>query len=266
MIIIGEKINSTLKAVRGAIESRNSSFVIDLAQKQYDAGCDYIDINAGELPSKEEEHLEWLVSTIQSSVDAPFSIGFRSPAALQKALEANKNGKPLVNYISEESTRYKSVLPLVLEYNTGIIALCIDDSGMPETADERLSIASKLINRLTSEGVKPGDIFIDPLVRPVASGSHYGTVAIDTFRRVKAEFPEVHLTCGISIISMGMPARKLMNQAFLVASTSAGLDSAIMDPLDKRLMSLVYASEVLLGIDNFCMNYNMKYREGMFDL
>ena len=104
------------------------------------------------------------------------------------------------------------------------------------------------------------------MIRPVATGSHYGTVALETIRRVRSEFPEVHITWGLSNISFGLPARKLMNQAFIIAAMACGLDSAILDPLDKRLMAYIYAAEALLGKDDFCMNYLEKYREGFLDL
>jgi cobalamin-dependent methionine synthase I len=198
-------------------------------------------------------------------IDAPFAIDSPNPKALKKGLEANKNGKPIINSITDEKERFNAVLPLVVEYKTGIIALCMDDTGMPETVTDRVVIAERLIEKLTREGVALNDIYIDPMVRPIGTGSHYGVVAIETIRKVKAEFPEAHIACGLSNISFGIPARKLMNQAFLVAAVCAGMDGAIMDPLDNKLMSFLYASEALMGLDDFCMNYMMKFREGVLE-
>lgn len=265
MIIIGEKINSTLKSVRPAMENYDAAAIQDLAKKQYDAGAAYIDVNAGMFYNDEPERLEWLIKTIQEVIDAPFSIDSPNPKALKKGLEANRNGKPIINSITDEKERYNSILPLILEYKTGIIALCMDDTGMPETVDDRVTIAERLIGKLTKEGVAPGDIYIDPMVRPIGTGSHYGTVAIETIRKVKIEFPEAHIACGLSNISFGIPARKLMNQAFLVAAVAAGMDGAILNPLDNKLMSFLYASEALMGKDDFCMNYMMKFREGLLE-
>ncbi|MCX7841981.1 MAG: methyltetrahydrofolate cobalamin methyltransferase [Clostridia bacterium] len=266
MIIIGEKINSTLKAVRPAIENNDAAFIQDLAKRQYDAGAAYIDVNAGMFHDCEAEKVDWLINTIQDAIDAPFSIDSPNSAALESGLKANKNGKPIINSITDEKDRYNSVLPLVIKYNTAIIALCMDDNGMPETVDERVTIADRLISKLTKEGVALADIYIDPMVRPVGTGSHYGVVAIETIRKVKAEFPQAHIACGLSNISFGIPARKLMNQAFLIAAIGAGMDGAIMDPLDRRLMSFVYTAEALFGLDNFCMNYLMKFREGLLEV
>ena len=266
MIIIGEKINSTLKAVRPAIESYDAAAIKELAKRQYDAGATYIDVNAGMFVGEEPERLVWLINTIQEELDAPFAIDSPSPKAVEAALKANKNSKPIINSITDEKARYDAIMPLIAEYKTGVIALCMDDTGMPETTDDRVAIAERLVGKLTKEGVALNDIFIDPLVRPVGTGSHYGVVAIETIRKVKAEFPEVHIACGLSNISFGIPARKLMNQAYLIAAMAAGMDGAILDPLDKKLMSFIYAGEALLGIDDYCMNYITKYREGELEV
>ena len=266
MIIIGEKINSTLKSIRPAMENYDTAAIQELARKQHAAGATYIDVNAGMFFNDEPERLEWLVKTVQEAVDAPLAIDSPNPKALERALKANKNGKPIINSITDEKERYESVFPLVLEYKTGIIALCMDDGGMPETTEERVKIADRLIAKLTRGGVLLSDIYIDPMVRPIGTGSHYGIVAIETIRNVKKEYPEVHIACGLSNISFGIPARKLMNQTFLVAAMTAGMDGAILDPLDKKLMSFLYATEALLGLDDFCMNYMAKFREGALEV
>lgn len=266
MIIIGEKINSTLKAVRPAIEKYDAAYIQELARKQHLAGASYIDVNAGTFFDDEPERLKWLVETVQEAVDAPFAIDSPNPKAIEKALQANKNGKPIINSITDEKERYESIIPLVVEYKTGIIALCMDDTGMPETTEERVNIAERLIEKMRSKGVNLPDIYIDPMVRPIGTGSHYGIVALETIRQVKTKYPDVHIACGLSNISFGIPARKLMNQAFLVAAMTCGMDGAILDPLDKRLMSFLYATEALLGKDDFCMNYMTKFREGALEV
>jgi 5-methyltetrahydrofolate--homocysteine methyltransferase len=265
MIIIGEKINSTLKSIRPAMESRDVSAIQDLAKKQYEAGAAYIDLNAGMFHENEPEMLEWLVNIVQEVVPAPLAIDSPSAVAIERALKANKNPKPIINSITNEAERFNAILPLVKEYGTGIIALCMDDNGMPETYEERVAIAYKLIEKLTRADVKLEDIYIDPMVRPVGTGSHYGTIAIETVRKVKKEYPAVHIACGLSNVSFGLPCRKPLNQAFLIAMMAAGMDGAILDPLDKKLMTYMYATEALLGIDDFCINYLEKFREGLIE-
>ena len=266
MIIIGEKINTSRKAIRPAVESKDAAAIQDLAKKQVEAGAHYIDVNCGTFPYEEPELLEWLVNTVQEVVDVPLCIDTPNPKALERALKANRNGKPLINSVTAEKERFNSIFPYVVEYNTSIIALCMDDSGMPETADDRLRIAERLIESMTKEGVKLEDIYIDPMVRPVGTGSHYGVVALETINKVMTEFPGIHTTCGLSNVSFGLPARKLINQAFLIMAIAAGLDSAILDPLDKKIMSFVYAAELLQARDDFCLNYLTAYREGKLEL
>jgi len=255
-----------LKAIRPAMEARDSAAIIDLAKRQTEAGASFIDVNAGMFHDNEIEILEWLINTIQEHVSTPFAIDSPNPLAIKAGLKANKNGKPIINSITGERERLEAILPLAVEYNTGIIALCMDDSGMPETADERIGIARTLIKELTAAGIALEDIYIDPMIRPIGTGSHYGNVALDTMRVVKQEYPEAHIACGLSNISFGIPARKVMNQAFLVAAMTSGMDGAILDPLDKKLMTFLYATEALLGTDDFCMNYITKFREGELEV
>jgi len=262
MIIIGEKINSTLKAIRPAIENYDAETVADLARKQREAGADYIDINAGVFVDDEPERLAWLATTVQEAVDAPLTIDSPSAEAIRKALEVNKNPKVMINSITNEPHRFNEIMPLVVEYKASIIALCMDETGMPETVKDRVVIAERLINNLTKEGVAISDIYIDPLVRPISTGIHYGNVAIDTIREVKTGFPGVHIACGLSNISFSLPARKLINMAFLVAAIGAGMDGAIIDPMDKKLVSMMHAAEALFGKDNYCKNYLKKFRSG----
>lgn len=264
MVIIGEKINSKTAAVKDAIERKDSLYIQELAKKQYEEGATYVDVNADAFKD-EQERLEWVISNISDVIDAPFSIDSQNASAIEKALKINKNSKPIINSITGEKEKLNSILPLVVNYDTSVIALCMDDTGMPETMEERLSITDSLISRLTKEGVKFEDIYIDPFVRPVSTGSHNGSIALETFTKIRSEFPGIHIACGISNISYGIPARKLMNQAFLVAAMVCGADTFILDPLDQKLMSLLYATDTLTGNDEFCMNYQMKFREGMLD-
>lgn len=265
MIIVGEKINSTLKAIRPAMENRDEKAIIDLAKSQFEAGATYIDLNAGMFLGTEVEILEWLVKTVQGVMDTPLCIDSPNPEAIKRALAVNKNPKPMINSITAEKERYDAIAPFLSEYDASVVALCMDDTGMPETTDERVKIAESLIERLTKLGMKLEDIYIDPMIRPIGTGSHYGIVAIETMRQVKRAFPEVHIMCGLSNISFGLPARKIINQTFLISAMNAGMDGAILDPLDKKLMSFLYACEAVLGLDEYCVNYLEKYREGELD-
>jgi len=265
MIIIGEKINSTLKAVRPAMEAYDAEAIRDLAARQVRAGATYVDVNAGMFIDDEPDRMTWLVNTVQEVTKAPFSVDSPNPKAIEAGLKANRNPKPLINSITDEKERYHAILPLAQRYQTGIIGLCMDDKGMPETVEDRMRVADSLIGKLTKEGFALDDLYLDPMIRPVGTGSHYGVVAIETIRRIKANYPEAHIACGLSNVSFGLPCRKPLNQAFLITMMAAGMDGAILDPLDKKLMTYMYATEALLGIDDFCMNYLEKFREGLIE-
>ena len=265
MIIIGEKINSTLKSVRPAIEAYDAEAIRSLAKRQAEAGAAYIDVNAGAFHADEADRLAWLVATVRSAVDTPLCLDSPSAAALEAGLKAYTGATPMLNSITDEKERFESILPLALRHKAKVIALCMDDAGMPETADGRYEIAARLIAKLTAAGVKPEDIHIDPLVRPVSTGSHYGLAAIETIRRVKNNHPGVRIACGLSNVSFGLPQRKLINQAFLISAMAAGMDGAILDPLDNKMMACVAAAEAVLGVDEYCVEYLEKFRNGLFE-
>src|SRR4030042_6482553 len=126
------------------------------------------------------------------------------------------------------------------------------DAGIPPDAAGRITVARELIGNLVAAGIKLDNIYADPLVFPIANGGEFGIAVLDTIRTIKAEFPGIHASAGVSNVSHGMPARKFLNQAFTVMCMAAGLDAAIIDPMDRQLMALIYASEALLGRDEVC--------------
>ncbi|MDR3051746.1 MAG: dihydropteroate synthase [Oscillospiraceae bacterium] len=262
MIIIGEKINTTRKPARDAVETRDAQAISALAQAQAQAGARYIDINAGTFVEDEPQRLAWLARAAQQDAPLPLCVDSPNPLALQAALDANAAPDVLINSITAERERWQAVLPLVCRYKAKVIALTMDDAGMPETVAQRVTIAHGLVARLTDAGVEPGDIFIDPLVRPIATGTHYAQAAVQAMGEIKALYPAVHIACGLSNVSFGLPARKLLNQAFLVAAMQAGMDGAILDPLDVRLMATLCAAQALLDQDEYCMAYIAAYRQG----
>ncbi len=264
MLIIGERINTSRMAIAPAVESRDAQFIIDTARAQFEAGAAYIDANAGTLVHEEPEALEWLVKTIQGAVDVPITIDSPNPAAIERALRVH-SGQAMINSITAEKERYANVIPLVKEYGAKVIALSMSDAGMPDDAAGRIAVARNLIDRLTADGVALDNIYVDPLIYPVATGPENGLAALETISTIMREYTGVHTVCGLSNVSHGMPVRKLLNQAFLVMCMSAGLDAAIIDPLDQRLMSLVYASEALLGRDEYCVEYLTAARAGKFE-
>ena len=263
MIIIGELINASRKAIKAAIEAQDAEAIQIVAKDQAEAGADYIDVNAGIFVGQEPEYLKWLVEIVQQVSDKPCAIDSPDPAAIEAALAVHQ-GTPMINSISLEKDRYEKLMPIIAGTDLKVIALCMSDEGMPQTVDDRMKIADELVNGLLQNNVSIENIFVDPLVQPVSVDSSFGLEFINTIETVVTTFKGIHTACGLSNISYGLPARKFMNQAFMVMAIAKGLDGAIINPLDHKMMANILAAEALVGRDNFCMEYLKAYRAGLF--
>jgi 5-methyltetrahydrofolate--homocysteine methyltransferase len=262
MIVIGEKINGTRKIVGSAVERRDAEFIRRLAIRQFNAGASFIDVNAGTLPEREPEDMAWLVEIVQEAVpDATLCLDSPNHRALRTGIE-KASKPPMLNSLSAESFRVDSILPLACEFQTDLIVLPIDDSGIPKTAGGRLAVVRRLVEMTRKAGLSDSKLFVDPLVMAISTGIDNGNITLETCRGIKEEFPDVHLTCGLSNISFGMPLRSLLNQAFLVLAIQAGMDSAIIDPEERELRGIMMAAETVLGKDRHCLNFNRAFRAG----
>jgi cobalamin-dependent methionine synthase I len=264
MIIIGELINASRKTIKAAIEAQDAEAIQKVATDQAEAGADYIDVNAGIFVGKEPEYLKWLVETVQEVTDKPCAIDSPDPAAIEAALAVHK-GTPMINSISLENDRYDKLMPIIAGTDMKVIALCMSDAGMPQTVDDRMRIAEALVNGLVKNDIPVENIFVDPLVQPLSVDKTFGVEFINTIEKIVTTYPGIHTACGLSNISYGLPARKFMNQTFMTMAIAKGLDGALINPLDKRMMANIIAAEALAGRDNFCMNYLKAFRSGIFD-
>jgi len=263
MIVVGELINSTRKKIKEAMQQRDADYLRNLAKRQDEAGADFIDVNAGAFVDDEMEILKWALEEVMSVTKKPIAVDSPRGAAIKMGLKMHKNGKPMLNSITKESERWKEVYPVAVEHECLVLGLCIDDSGIPDEADKRVKIADTIINDLVKGGKKIEDIAIDPLTTPLSVNTNYGVTVWDTIRGVKRNFPGVKLITGLSNISYGLPARKQINRAFVVACMVNGLDGALIDPLDATMMSMIRATEALMNRDPFCGNYLKAFRAGL---
>lgn len=265
MIIVGELINSSRKPIKAAVEAQDAEEIQKIAKDQHDNGAAFIDVNAGTFVGKESEYMQWLIKTVQEAVDAPCCIDSPDPKVVEAAVSVHK-GTPMINSISLEKARYDALLPVIAGTDLKVIALCMSDKGMPETKDDRVAIADELINSLVKNNVAIENIFVDPLVQPISTKDSYGTEFMNAIEAIMTGFPGVHTICGLSNISYGLPERKLINQTFAVMAIAKKLDSAIINPLDKRMMANIIAAETLAGNDEYCSNYLTAYREDRLKL
>lgn len=261
MIIIGEKLNSSIKSIYEAIEQKDVAFVQKLAKEQEEAGAHFLDINAGMFIGTECENLRWLMHAVREVTALPLVIDTPDAAVALAMAQEYTGEKPIINSITLEKERFAPMLEAAKKCNAGLIALCMDDTGTPDSVEKRIDLANELVKRLTAEGISREDIYIDPMVRPVGSGEGYGLEALEAIKGIRANLPDVHIVCGLSNISFGLPKRALINRTFLVSAMTMGLDSAIMDPLNKELMASLYAARAVLGQDEYCVEYLGAYRE-----
>ena len=264
MQIVGELINASRKSIAQFIEARDKEAIQKIATDQFDAGVDYIDVNAGVFVDQESEYLKWLVSTVQSVVEAPCCIDSPDPKAIEAALSVHR-GTAMINSISLEKDRYEALLPIVAGTEFKVVALCMSDEGMPETTEQRIKIADSLINGLVAKNVPMENIYVDPLVQPVSTNTGFGIEFLNAVEAVKTNFKGVHTMCGLSNISFGLPERKFMNQTYMAMAITKGLDGAIINPLDQRMMANIIVAEALMGKDDYCMNYLQAFRAKKFD-
>lgn len=261
MLIVAERINASRKAIRAALEQMDALAIQAEATAQAQAGAHYIDVNGGTFPGREPELLCWLVDTVQQVTDKPLCLDSSDPAALAAALPRVKQVTPMINSITLEPERFDRVLPLVREFKGKVVALC-QGQGIATTAQQKIETACRLVDRLTAAGVLLADIYVDPLVFPVATDSGSGRAALDAIDGIVRRYPGVHTICGLTNVSHGLPARKLVNRAFLVSAMAAGLDAAILDPTDHDLMAALLAAEAVLGRDEYCLALLKAFRAG----
>ncbi len=262
--VIGERINTSRKLVQAAVAERNADYIIDDVKKQQEAGATYIDVNAGARIGHEIKDMKWLLDTIQPIVTIPLTLDSPDPAVLEMAFKMVEK-TPMINSISLEKERFDAMMPFLYRKDCKVIALCMDDAGMPGSSDDIIGRADTLVKELNGIGIATENIYIDPLVQPISTDSNKGVMVLDAVRGIKARYPQVHITGGLSNISYGLPQRHIINRTFVTLMMDAGMDSAIIDPLDKKIMASIQTADMLLGNDAFCMNFLKSVRSGAIE-
>ncbi len=262
MIIIGEKINGSIPSVAEAIANRDADFIKQRAIAQANANATYIDCCASVEEDIEVETLKWMIDCIQEVTDLPISVDSPSPKVLAEAFKfCNKPG--LINSVSMEGDKVDIIFPLIADTKWEVICLLSDDTGIPKTAEDRLRVFDKIMEKAKQYNIAPSRLHIDPLVEMLCTSEDGIALNAKVISTIRSQYPDIHITAAISNISFNLPVRKLINMGFAVLAMNAGLDSAIMDPTNRDLLGLIYATEALLGEDDYCMEYIGAYREGL---
>ena len=256
MLIIGEKINTVRKSVARALERRDGRFFQQEALNQVGAGAGVIDLNAGSDPHREQANMRWLVEVVQEVISVPLCIDSPNPEVIKAAFEACRDPHKLwANSITAQSERVEGILPLVKDHGCRVVGLCMDEDGVPNTVEDRLRVAQTLVKHVDRYGIPRENLYLDPLVEPIAVMPQRVQLVLRLIREIRAGWEDVRTVICLSAVSFGLPDRRLINRTFLVTLMEAGIDAVILDPLDCQLMSTLTAAEALFGQDENCLAY-----------
>lgn len=243
MIIIGENIHVISKEVSTAIKERNPTVIQRLAKEQTKAGADYIDLNVGPMKKDTEETMKWLVNCVQEVTDLPLSIDTMNPVAMEAGLEHCKK-RPLLNSASGKKDSKEQMLPLAKKYNCDVVISVMTDKGMPPEVESKIESIMETVAYANELGIPNEDIWVDPIILPISTageGQRAAVVCLEFIKILPDVLPGVKSTVGLSNVSNGVPhhLRPILNRTYLVMLARNGLYSAIADPLDNELMSLM---------------------------
>ena len=264
MLIVGENINATSKKVAEAIKTRNSSFLRELISAQ--EAADYLDVNVGGgkgSTKQETEDMKWLIDIVCEVTDKPIVVDSANPEVIEAGLEQS-NQVAMINSVNAEKARLQALGPLVAKYQVEVIALVMDDSGIPSRVEERVGACGRILEGLSRYNIPAEKIYFDPLVLPIGVDTSQGQVTLKTLEQIKVRYPEAKTVVGLSNISYGLPQRPMVNGAFLLMLMYAGLDSVIVNPLHSSTIGSIRLGEMLLGKDAHCKEYLKAYRRGLY--
>lgn len=264
MIIIGEKLNGAIRSVAEAIQKRDGEFIRALATRQLDSRADYLDVCSG-VHEGDADILKWMIGLIQADhPDVKFSLDSPDPDTILECITACKN-PGMINSVSLEGNKADKIFSAVADQKSWkIVALLLDDTGIPDDVEKRMDNFHRLVKKADEYGIAIDQLYFDPMVFTVGTSPDSFLNFIGAAKQIRAEYPDSHIVSGLSNISFGLPCRKALNHAFLIGAMMFGMDSAIMDPLNRDMLGGVYAAEALLGIDEYCIEYLSAYREDLF--
>jgi len=261
MVIIGERINGMFKLVGQAIQDRDKAFIQDLALKQLAEGADMLDINVGTASADPVDAMAWLVQSVREVTQAPLSIDNPNLATMKAGLEACTGAK-MINSTTGQDEQLDIFLGLAKEHNAYVVALCIDEKGVPVDVDGRCEIAMRVLAKAMEFDVPIENLYIDPIVLPVKADQTGPGKVLESIKQFTVlSDPAPHIVVGLSNLSQGAVDRKLINRAFLAMAIGVGLDAAILDPLDTELMDTLIAGEMLMNRTIYSDSFLKAYRQ-----
>ena len=259
-VIIGERINPTGKPkFKQALKDHDMAYILNVGVAQQESRAEVLDVNVG-LPGIDEPAMMVdVVKELQSILDLPLQIDTANVQAMEQAMRIY-NGKPLINSVNGKRESMEAVFPLVKKYGGVVVALCLDEDGIPETADGRIAIAKKIYDTAAEYGIDKKDILIDALCMAVSSDKNGALVTLETVKRVHMELGG-KTVLGVSNVSFGLPMREHINAAFFMMALQNGLSAAIINPNSEAMMAVYDSFLVLTAQDENCGHYVGVYAE-----
>ncbi len=253
-LIIGERINPTGKSkFKQALRDHDMEYIYKEGLVQEEKGAQILDVNVG-LPEIDEPRLmEEAVTGIQAIIDLPLQIDTSDTEAMERGLRYY-NGKPMLNSVNGKKESMERVFPIAKKYGAVLVCLCLDESGIPETVEGRLSVAEKIVNTAAQYGIPKKNLVMDALVLTISTGQDNAQVTLEALRRIRYEMG-LHTVLGVSNISFGLPERSRINTAFFTMAMNNGLSAGIVNPSSEPMMSAYYSFNALIGEDKQCMAY-----------
>lgn len=261
MYVIGEKINGMFKTIREAINQKNKTVIQEMAKKQIQAGADALDVNVGPASVDPVNDMVWLIETIREVTHIPLAIDTTKPDVMDKGLSIAGEGS-FLNSINGEEDKMNNFLPIAKKYNSKIIALTINKSGVPTHYEDRLQIAANIVAKCMEYKIEPDNLYIDAVILPVNVAQQHAVGVLETIKQCKVLCePSPKTILGLSNVSQGTCFRPLIDRTFLVMCITNGLDAAILNPLDNQLMDAMITAELLLGKNIYCDSFLDAYRK-----
>lgn len=253
-VLIGERINPTgKKAFKEALRAHDMDYLLREGVGQQEAGAHVLDVNVG-LPEIDEcAMLTEAVCGLQAIIDLPLQIDTSDPAAMEQALR-RYNGKAMINSVCGKQESMDAVFPLAAKYGGLVVALTLDESGIPATAEARVQIAKRILREAEAYGIHRKDLIFDPLAMTISADPQAAAVTLEAVRRIRSELG-CHTSLGVSNVSFGLPARDLVNSAYFALALESGLSAAIMNPYSAEMMKTYFAFRALRGMDENCSDY-----------
>lgn len=261
MFIIGEKINGMFIKVRQAIKERNAEFIKELAKQQLDAGADALDVNVGPESVDPLEDMKWLITTISEVTKVPLVIDTTKPEVMEESLKLAAEGA-IINSSHADNEKLDIYIPMAKRYKAKLIALTISKSGVPQDAAGKMELVTNIIQKCLEYDYDITNLYIDPVILPINVSQQNAVAVLEVIQQIKlVSEPPPKTLIGLSNISQGTKYRSLIERTYICLAVAFGLDSAILNPLDKELMDTIITAELCLAKYLYCESFLEAHRK-----